>query len=363
MCSPRGTLLIQYRYDPLDRLADCSPTGLPSHQRFYQKNRLAVEIHGQVKHAFFQGQDTLLAQQQHQGATRDTTLLATDSQRSVLYALERTQERAIAYMPYGHRAAESGLLSLLGFNGERTDPVTGHYLLGNGYRAFNAVLMRFNSPDSLSPFGKGGVNAYAYGEGDPINIVDPTGHFGVSEFFRLLATPVRRTSRLLRAPRRLATIGKVPSAAASAAPSVSPSPVGAFARLQGMPGVLENILNQLPGKDMVSLASTSEAMNRFVSSAAKPRLLLIKELGTELPLAMRGQVKGALPSIARNAYKEIKPTLNKYDQVVEGFRGVRDIRGFGEDMSVKVRILMVEMQIAKRRYPPTTKYYATRRMW
>ncbi|EGH35731.1 hypothetical protein PSYJA_44541, partial [Pseudomonas syringae pv. japonica str. M301072] len=38
--------------------------------------------------------------------------------------------------------------------------MTGHYLLGNGYRAFNPVLMRFNSPDSLSPFGEGGVNAY-----------------------------------------------------------------------------------------------------------------------------------------------------------------------------------------------------------
>src|SRR5471032_2916159 len=37
--------------------------------------------------------------------------------------------------------------------------------------------MRFNSPDSLSPFWKGGVNAYAYCVGDPVNRVDPTGHF------------------------------------------------------------------------------------------------------------------------------------------------------------------------------------------
>ncbi|WP_230202737.1 RHS repeat-associated core domain-containing protein, partial [Pseudomonas syringae] len=44
--------------------------------------------------------------------------------------------------------------------------------------AFNPVLMRFNSPDSLSPFGEGGVNAYAYAycEGDPVNRVDPSGH-------------------------------------------------------------------------------------------------------------------------------------------------------------------------------------------
>ncbi len=38
-------------------------------------------------------------------------------------------------------------------------------MLGNGYRAYSPVLMRFNSPDSWSPFGEGGVNAYAYIEG------------------------------------------------------------------------------------------------------------------------------------------------------------------------------------------------------
>ncbi|MCZ0999690.1 flagellin [Streptomyces mirabilis] len=79
-----------------------------------------------------------------------------------------------AYSTVASRGA--GLLSLLGFNGELSDPVTEHYLLGNGYRAFNPVLMRFHSPDSLSPFDGGGLNPYAYCLGDPINRVDPTGH-------------------------------------------------------------------------------------------------------------------------------------------------------------------------------------------
>ncbi|AUZ59367.1 hypothetical protein PRJ_2764 [Pseudomonas sp. XWY-1] len=30
-------------------------------------------------------------------------------------------------------------------------------MLGDGYRAFSPVLMRFNAPDSLSPFGDGGA--------------------------------------------------------------------------------------------------------------------------------------------------------------------------------------------------------------
>ncbi|WP_051303352.1 RHS repeat-associated core domain-containing protein [Psychromonas aquimarina] len=65
----------------------------------------------------------------------------------------------------------------LGFNGERKDPATGLYHLGNGYRVYNPGLMRFHAADSMSPFGKGGVNAYAYCLGDPVNLRDSTGHF------------------------------------------------------------------------------------------------------------------------------------------------------------------------------------------
>ncbi|MEN5279281.1 RHS repeat-associated core domain-containing protein, partial [Brucella sp. TWI432] len=44
-------------------------------------------------------------------------------------------------------------------------------------------LMRFNAPDSLSPFGQGGVNPYAYCQGDPINFADPSGHVTVGQGF------------------------------------------------------------------------------------------------------------------------------------------------------------------------------------
>ncbi|MBC3383938.1 RHS repeat-associated core domain-containing protein [Pseudomonas sp. SWRI179] len=176
MSANRKTLLCRYHYDPLDRLADCTPSAQARTQRFYLKERLTSEIQGSVQRSIFQQADQLLAQQQRQDDAVETTLLATDLQRSVLHALDATRPHPLAYTPYGHRPAENGLLSLLGFNGERPDPVTGHYLLGNGYRAFNPGLMRFNSPDSLSPFGKGGLNAYGYCVGDPVNRSDPTGH-------------------------------------------------------------------------------------------------------------------------------------------------------------------------------------------
>jgi RHS repeat-associated protein len=186
MPSAQPRQLCLYRYDPLDRLVHQSQAGTPELQRFYCKSRLATEIQGALNYSIVQHGDQLLGQQQREGDAVDTTLLATDQQRSILHTLKANHQRKpITYSPYGHRPAASGLLSLLGFNGERPDRVTGHYLLGNGYRAFNAVLMRFISPDSWSPFGKGGLNPYAYCLGDPTNLSDSDGHVSnlVANFF------------------------------------------------------------------------------------------------------------------------------------------------------------------------------------
>jgi RHS repeat-associated protein len=183
MTSTQKTLLCHYRYDPLDRLINHTRADAPTQQRFYCKSRLATEIQGAMQHSIIQHGDLLLAQQQRLGDEVSATLLATDLQRSVLHTLEKNHQRqAIAYSPYGHRRAESGLTRLLGFNGERPDPLTEHYLLGNGYRAFNPVMMRFNSPDNLSPFGSGGLNPYTYCLGDPRNRHDPSGQTSANIF-------------------------------------------------------------------------------------------------------------------------------------------------------------------------------------
>lgn len=184
MLPNRETLLCRYRYDSLDRLVDCTPSAQAPTRRFYLKDRLATEIHDAVQYSIMQHDDQLLAQQQRQSGVVEAHLLATDQQRSVLNVLDVARPHPIAYSPYGHRPAESGLLSLLGFNGERPDPVTGGYLLGNGYRAFNPGLMRFNSPDSWSPFGEGGLNAYAYCVGDPVNRVELDGHWSMMGAFK-----------------------------------------------------------------------------------------------------------------------------------------------------------------------------------
>lgn len=178
--SPREKLLIQYRHDSMDRTAESTQATQGGIKHFYRKDRLSSEVQDAATRSIFQYDEHVLAQQQHTGEKVHSSLLATDLQRSVLNALDATQLTRLAYTVYGHHPSTNGLASLLGFNGEAPDPVTGHYHLGKGYRQFNPVLMRFNNPDSLSPFGKGGFNAYMYCGGDPMNWSDPNGHIRLS---------------------------------------------------------------------------------------------------------------------------------------------------------------------------------------
>jgi len=105
-----------------------------------------------------------------------TLLLATDNKSSILAEIADGKLNSVAYSAYGRQSAQDEVETGLGFNGALREKRMGWYLLGNGYRAYNPTLMRFHSPDSWSPFGSGGLNAYTYCEGDPISFSDPTGH-------------------------------------------------------------------------------------------------------------------------------------------------------------------------------------------
>jgi RHS repeat-associated protein len=199
MSSLPQTLLCHYRYDALNRLIGHALPDTPLLQRFYCESRLAMEIEGVLQRAVVQFGSQLLAQKEGQDDKWSTTLLGTDLQRSVLHTLKANHQRHfIAFTPYGYCSAGSGWTSLLGYNGEQPDPVTWHYLLGNGYRAYNLVLMRFNRPDRMSPFGKGGLNYYAYCSGDPINRSDESGHVSMRLAVKLLQWRERAVTRVAR---------------------------------------------------------------------------------------------------------------------------------------------------------------------
>lgn len=164
-----------YGFDAEDRLHSVSSESGEWGRQFYKGDALCSEVDGRQRRSLLACGGQVLAEQQGDS----TVLFVTDGQGTALKRVSAEDESVLSHAPYGHRAITGGLGGLLGFQGERLDPATGCYLLGKGYRPYNPQLMRFHSPDSWSPFGGGGLNAYAYCQGDPINFKDPSGHISV----------------------------------------------------------------------------------------------------------------------------------------------------------------------------------------
>ena len=175
VATAQGQPVSSYRYDGHNHLLAVKREGDVETLRFYEGNQLSDTMH--------QGQHTQLLHargqalgQQVPGDDSKTLLLLTDAKNSIIAESQDTELRTAVYTPYGELSSDNRLESLLAFNGEVRDPASGWYLLGRGYRAYNPGLMRFHSPDSMSPFGAGGINAYMYCAGNPIAFSDPTGH-------------------------------------------------------------------------------------------------------------------------------------------------------------------------------------------
>lgn len=147
-------------------------------------------VHGENAHYFYQ--NGKLNRLQRQGASYtifrqesrplalrpdslETDVLVTTPSNTVIASTSNTH--VFTYDAYGYSPDIPTDGHLLGFNGEPRIDARG-YFLGNGYRTYNPILRRFNSPDDESPFGAGGISAYAYCAGDPVNLIDPSGRSG-----------------------------------------------------------------------------------------------------------------------------------------------------------------------------------------
>ncbi|WP_157861779.1 RHS repeat-associated core domain-containing protein [Erwinia tasmaniensis] len=174
----------QYEYDALNHLVSQNVSDTDSRQLYYRGAERVNEVLSR------QNRETRLIKRGHAclGVTQDNglTLTAGDRHDSLLWSKNSSHDKGKLHVwsPYGQGQPED---LLPGFNGERADPVSGTYHLGNGYRAYNPVLMRFNCPDSLSPFGAGGINPYAYCAGDPVNHTDPSGHISWQGILGIIA--------------------------------------------------------------------------------------------------------------------------------------------------------------------------------
>ncbi|WP_339483257.1 MULTISPECIES: RHS repeat-associated core domain-containing protein [unclassified Pseudomonas] len=257
--------------------------------RFYQKNKLTTETKTTGHASIFQHGNRLLAMLQREGQSINTRLLTTDEQRSLFNTIDAGSFQSLAYTPYGYLSLERRLMKMLGFKGERPDPVTGHYLLGNGYRAFNPILMRFNSPDSWSPFGKGGINAYTAFDGDPVNKNDPNGHLSFYSAVKTLITKIN----VIKTWQQATT-----------------------ATLEKMPDVpLRKIVGFLEGDDLVALTLSSQTMRSKVTRNVTPLPVIENNLQlttadylSSLRAISLGKKQGFLPSQINNNKEHLSIT-------------------------------------------------------
>jgi|GEM_PF-3231911 len=242
-----------YHYDPLNRLS-----ATDSIQRFYNRTRIATEIEGERKNRFFEVNSQPLALQQ---SGHVSTLLVTDQQTSVVSGISPDgSSTPQAFTPFGHHP-DHGMFGLWGFNGQRPEALTGHYLLGQGYRAFNPVLMRFNSPDSWSPFGRGGINAYAYCP-DPIMMQDPSGHW--FKFARSLWKGIKRLNPM-RTPKSKFKPSATPSSPSKAKAAYTPSAPSLSEIIANAPTLNTPIASAPVTRDTLvnDLAINTQALNKM----------------------------------------------------------------------------------------------------
>ncbi|KPW93886.1 RHS repeat-associated core domain-containing protein, partial [Pseudomonas syringae pv. coryli] len=181
---PAGGAINTYTYDGHDHLLTTRNGNDSEILRFYQDQQLSSTVQDSRRTQFLHIGEQPVGQQTV-GEPADTLLLLTDANQSVLAEFQQNTLRTAVYSAYGERHSDDSLLSVTAFNGEVCEKDTGWYLLGNGYRAYNPGMMRFHSPDSLSPFGAGGLNPYTYCLGNPIAWRDPTGHDASSQSGRL----------------------------------------------------------------------------------------------------------------------------------------------------------------------------------
>ncbi|MEN5037211.1 RHS repeat-associated core domain-containing protein [Pseudomonas sp. TWI929] len=141
---------------------------------FYQHQVLHLQLSGALSRTLMRTQNCPIAEV----GAGNASLLGTDRQGSVLFLDTGDHTRAFNYSAFGYDAVGNEKESMLGFCQQPREPLTGFYLLGQGYRAYHPGLQRFSSPDRYSPFEEGGINPYAYCNDDPVNLTDPTGKAG-----------------------------------------------------------------------------------------------------------------------------------------------------------------------------------------
>lgn len=246
-------LVCRYQYDAFDKLISQDIPGKSTNRYFYSGQALTNADIGGKELTWMDNGHTLRLGHVETESNRETCHhygLMVDGTPCLNSSVNRTTP--FSYTPFGYRSL---LSTLPGLSGAQIDPITGWYFLGNGYRVFNPVLMRFHSPDNWSPFGGGGINPYIYALNDPINKKDPSGH--LSEI--AIAGIVLGTVGILLS---IFTLGAaIPAVAAKSAFLATIAATTKIAKLSAGLSVLSNTFSVASAATTESNPQASHALN------------------------------------------------------------------------------------------------------
>lgn len=160
----------RFRYDPLGRLSEKS--GAAERRYEYDGDALLAVADPKAKTEWQLIPALAFDDQLYLRGPEGVQLYLRDHLGSVVASLGKSGDKVkeIPYDPYGAPLSPKAL-PLLAFAGMTYEPEIGAY--NARHRFYAPASGRFTSPDPLGL--AGGVNTYAYAEGNPVNYTDPLG--------------------------------------------------------------------------------------------------------------------------------------------------------------------------------------------
>lgn len=288
-------------------------------QLFYQNgNLITLKKHG-YHQSVFRTNNHIIAQSSTD-STQQLELFAIDTKNSILCAQAGLTREEHAYTAFGHSAKLPSTRTLQGFNGEFLNELLRAYQLGLGFRTFSPGLMRFQSPDNLSPFGEGGFNCYAYCSGDPVNYTDPTGHALVHLKNGQTIRVNKNSAVALPHKFKPSTLKRTTSHASALnlnSPKYARPPEDHFKRI-GEPDIFESIISNLTFNDAAAFAKTSQS-NRSYAVPIIDRY--ISKIGDN-DASMGAARAGVLPGVPRIFGQSLDLQLNPYLEDINSLRTI-----------------------------------------
>lgn len=286
---------------------------------FYQNGNLITVSKNDHYHSFFRSTSHIFAELSTDNHSKQE-LLTTDTKNSIMGAHDGVEKEDHTYSVFGHSETLPPKRTLQGFNGEFIDKLLGAYQLGQGYRTYSPRLMRFQSPDNLSPFGQGGVNCYTYCNGDPVNYTDPTGHTLVhlknGQTMRVSKNSAVALPHTFK-PSTLKRTTSHASALKAGAPKYARAPEDHFKRI-GEPDVFESIISNLEYRQAAAFSNTSRHNSSHVAPILDRYISLVKDNDASMGAARAG----VLPGVPSNFGKSLGLGLNPYLQDINSLRDI-----------------------------------------